>query len=36
MGKMGQYCKAYPLEAMRQFDGWHENAEAFQKSSRVC
>ena len=27
MGKMGQYCKAYPLEALRQFDGWHENTD---------
>lgn len=26
MSKMGQYCKAYPLSAMRQFAGWHENA----------
>lgn len=31
MGKMGQYCKAYPLDAMRQFAGWHENAQAFRK-----
>jgi hypothetical protein len=23
---MGQYCKAYPLSAMRQFPGWRENA----------
>jgi hypothetical protein len=27
MSKMGQYCKAYPLDAMRQFSGWHENAD---------
>jgi hypothetical protein len=27
MGKMGQYCKAYPLEAMRQFSGWRENGD---------
>jgi hypothetical protein len=33
MGKMGQYCKAYPLSAMRQFDGWHENAAAFRKAA---
>ena len=33
MGKMGQYCKAYPLEAMRQFDGWHENAGAFRNAA---
>ena len=32
MSKMGQYCKAYPLDAMRQFAGWHENAQAFRKS----
>lgn len=31
MSTMGQYCKAYPLEAMRQFSGWHENDEAFRK-----
>ena len=30
MSKMGQYCKAYPLDAMRQFSGWHENDEAFR------
>ena len=27
MGKMGQYCKAYPLAAMRQFAGWHESGD---------
>lgn len=32
MGKMGQYCKAYLLSAMRQFNGWHENAQAFRKT----
>ena len=32
MGKMGQYCKAYPLSAMRQFSGWRENAQAFRKT----
>jgi hypothetical protein len=32
MSKMGQYCKAYPLSALRQFSGWHENAEAFRKT----
>ena len=31
MSKMGQYWKAYPLDAMRQFAGWHENVEAFRK-----
>jgi hypothetical protein len=31
MGKMGQYCKAYQLDAMRQFARWHENAQAFRK-----
>jgi len=31
MGKMGQYCKAYTLAAVRQFPGWQENVEAFRK-----
>lgn len=31
MSKMGQYCKAYPLSAVRQFDGWQENASAFRR-----
>jgi hypothetical protein len=31
MGNMGRYCKAYPLKAMRQFAGWHENVQAFRK-----
>ena len=31
MGKMGQYCKAYPLTAVRQFAGWSENANGFRK-----
>jgi hypothetical protein len=28
---MGQYCKAFPLSAVRQYDGWQENASAFRK-----
>ena len=31
MGKMGQYCKAYPLADVRKFAGWQENAEGFRK-----
>jgi len=31
MGNMGRYCKAYPLDLMRQFAGWHENVQAFKK-----
>ena len=31
MGKMGQYCKAYPLSAVRQYASWQENASAFRK-----
>ena len=31
MSKMGQYCKAYPLSAVRQYGGWQENASAFRK-----
>ena len=31
MGKMGQYCKAYPLSAVRQYPAWQENTSAFRK-----
>lgn len=24
---LGKYCRAYPLHRLRQFSGWHENAE---------
>ena len=32
MSKMGQYCKAYTLAAVRQFAGWQENVKGFRKS----
>lgn len=31
MGKMGRYCKAYPLARLREFKGWAEKAEAFRE-----
>jgi hypothetical protein len=27
MAEMGRYCKAYPLQRFRQFDGWSEKSE---------
>jgi hypothetical protein len=30
MGKMGRYCKAYPLARMREFSAWEENTQAFR------
>lgn len=27
MTKMSSYCKAYPLDQLRRYDGWSENAE---------
>lgn len=26
MGKLGKYCKAYPVSRLREFSGWSENA----------
>lgn len=26
MGKMGSYCKAYPITRFREFSGWTENS----------
>jgi hypothetical protein len=31
MEKMGQYCKAYPIEKFRQFSGWIENSQNLRK-----
>jgi hypothetical protein len=27
MKKMGAYCKAYPIQRLREFSGWTENAQ---------
>jgi hypothetical protein len=34
MSKMGSYCKAYPIERLRSFGGWSENARNTRKESR--
>ena len=31
MTKMGKYCKAYPLQKLRQYSGWTENAQNARK-----
>ena len=31
MTKIGKYCRAYPLERLRQFPGWNEKAENARK-----
>jgi hypothetical protein len=34
MGKMGNYCKAYPVERFREFSGWSENVENWRKEKK--
>jgi hypothetical protein len=34
MATMGRYCKAYPIDSFRQFDGWKENAAQARKEKR--
>jgi hypothetical protein len=31
MGKMGSYCKAYPITRFRDFNGWTENSSNTRK-----
>jgi hypothetical protein len=31
MAEMGTYCKAYPIERFREFNGWSENAQNARK-----
>lgn len=31
MAEMGRYCKAYPIDRFREFDGWKENTENLRK-----
>lgn len=34
MRKMGQYCKAYPIQRFREFPNWKENAENARKETK--
>jgi hypothetical protein len=34
MGKMGRYCKAYPVSKLRQFPRWTENVENLRKEKK--
>lgn len=34
MGKMGKYCKAYPIQRLREFKQWHENLQNTRKESQ--
>ena len=31
MAKMGKYCKAYPIQRLREANGWQENTENLRK-----
>ena len=33
--KMGKYCKAYPIERLRQFAGWKENTQNVKKEKSI-
>lgn len=35
MSKMGRYCKAYPVERFRAFDGWTENLANIRKDKKI-
>ncbi|GAA6620722.1 hypothetical protein [Scytonema sp. NUACC26] len=34
MATMGKYCKAYPIQKLRQFSQWTENAENTRKEKK--
>lgn len=34
MAKMGKYCKAYPIQQLRQFNSWNENSENTRKEKQ--
>jgi len=34
MGKMGKYCKAYPIQRLREFSGWKENIQNTKKEKK--
>jgi len=33
MSKMGKYCKAYPINRLREFSGWQENSQNARKEN---
>ena len=34
MGKMGKYCKAYPIQRLREFSRWKENSQNTRKEKQ--
>ena len=34
MATMGKYCKAYPIQQLRQFNNWNENLENTRKEKQ--
>lgn len=34
MARMGKYCKAYPIQKLRQFSQWTENADNTRKEKK--
>jgi hypothetical protein len=34
MANMGKYCKAYPVERLREFSGWSENFQNIRKDKK--
>lgn len=34
MAKMGKYCKAYPIQRLREFKGWQENTDNLRKEKQ--
>lgn len=34
MANMGKYCKAYPVERLREFNGWSENFQNIRKDKK--
>jgi hypothetical protein len=35
MGKMGKYCKAYPITRFREYAGWKEKTENLKKEKKI-
>ena len=35
MAKMGKYCKAYPIQRLREAQGWHENTDNLRKEKQL-
>jgi hypothetical protein len=35
MGKMGKYCKAYPITRFREYKGWMEKTENVRREKKI-